>query len=63
MSWINFKNYQETAIDELRDKVNSLIKKEGNKICVFKAPTGSGKTLMMAEWMMKKHGNITCTAS
>jgi type III restriction enzyme len=53
MSWINFKNYQETAIDELRDKVNSLIKKEGNKICVFKAPTGSGKTLMMAEWMMR----------
>lgn len=53
MSWINFKSYQETAIDELRDKVNSLIKKEGNKICVFKAPTGSGKTLMMAEWMMR----------
>lgn len=53
MSWINFKKYQETAIDELRDKVNSLIKKEGNKICVFKAPTGSGKTLMMAEWMMR----------
>ena len=53
MSWINFKNYQETAIDEIRDKVNALLKKEGNKICVFKAPTGSGKTLMMAEWMMR----------
>lgn len=53
MSWINFKNYQENAIDEIRDKVNSLLKKEGNKICVLKAPTGSGKTLMIAEWMMR----------
>ncbi len=53
MSWINFKTYQETAIDELRDRVNALLKKEGNKICVFKAPTGSGKTLMIAEWMMR----------
>lgn len=53
MSWINFKTYQETAIDEIRDKVNALLKKEGSKICVFKAPTGSGKTLMMAEWMMR----------
>jgi len=53
MSWINFKNYQETAIDEIRDKINALLKKEGNRLCVFKAPTGSGKTLMMAEWMMR----------
>lgn len=37
MSWINFKNYQETAIDELRDKVNSLIgmKLKKIKICTL----------------------------
>lgn len=51
--WITFKNYQEEAIDELRDKANGLLKKDGGKILVFKAPTGSGKTLMMAEWMMR----------
>lgn len=40
-------------MDELRDKANSLFKKDGPRILVFKAPTGSGKTLMMAEWMMR----------
>ncbi len=51
--WIDFKNYQERAIVELREKVNKLLGKDGNRILVFKAPTGSGKTLMMAEWMMR----------
>lgn len=51
--WITFKNYQELAMDELRDKANNLLKKGGPRILVFKAPTGSGKTLMMAEWMMR----------
>ena len=51
--WIDFKNYQEEAIDGLRDKANNLLQKDGSKILVFKAPTGSGKTLMMAEWMMR----------
>lgn len=40
-------------MDELRDKANNLFKKEGPRILVLKAPTGSGKTLMMAEWMMR----------
>ncbi len=51
--WINFKDYQELAMDELRDKANTLLKKEGPRILVLKAPTGSGKTLMTAEWMMR----------
>ena len=51
--WINFKNYQEKAIVKLRQEVNELLDAEGNKICIFKSPTGSGKTLMMAEWMMR----------
>lgn len=53
MSQITLKEYQEDAIVDLRNKVNKLLQKEGNRICQFKAPTGSGKTLMMAEWMMR----------
>ena len=48
--WIEFKNYQEIAIVKLKDEVNELLEAEGNKICIFKSPTGSGKTLMMAEF-------------
>lgn len=51
--WIDFKNYQERAVVELREKVNKLLEKDGSRLLVFKAPTGSGKTLMMAEWMMR----------
>lgn len=51
--WIDFKNYQERAVVELREKVNKLLAKESGRLLVFKAPTGSGKTLMMAEWMMR----------
>ena len=47
--WIEFRNYQEKAIVKLKQEVNELLDAEGNKICIFKAPTGSGKTLMMAE--------------
>ncbi len=50
---IELKNYQEKAIDKLKNEVNDLLKLEGNKICVFKAPTGSGKTIMMAEFLRR----------
>lgn len=53
MSWIEFKNYQEKAIVKLKKEVNELLDSEGNKICIFKAPTGSGKTLMMAEFLRR----------
>lgn len=51
--WIEFKNYQEKAIVKLKREVNELLDTEGNKICIFKAPTGSGKTLMMAEFLKR----------
>lgn len=51
--WIEFKNYQEKAIVKLKQEVNDLLDAEGNKICIFKAPTGSGKTLMMAEFLKR----------
>ncbi len=51
--WIEFKNYQEKAIVKLKQEVNDLLDTEGNKICIFKSPTGSGKTLMMAEFLKR----------
>ncbi|MFH1425166.1 MAG: DEAD/DEAH box helicase family protein, partial [archaeon] len=37
------------AIEKLKDEVNELLEADDSKICVFKSPTGSGKTLMMAD--------------
>lgn len=51
--WIEFKNYQEKAIVKLKQEVNDLLDAEENKICIFKSPTGSGKTLMMAEFLKR----------
>ncbi len=48
---ISLKDYQKEAVDELRERVNKLLDKAGNQICIFKAPTGSGKTIMMAEFL------------
>lgn len=49
---INLKNYQEKAVNELVDIFKKLLSKEGqNKVCVFQAPTGSGKTLMTAKFI------------
>jgi type III restriction enzyme len=47
------RNYQEKHIQELTDKVNNLLNTDYNKICVFKAPTGSGKTIMMADFIKR----------
>ncbi|RIK32445.1 MAG: hypothetical protein DCC56_01145 [Anaerolineae bacterium] len=43
--------YQTKAVRELCAKTNRLIELDGNKTIVFKAPTGSGKTVMMAEYL------------
>ena len=43
------RNYQERHVSELNEKVNKFLNLDSNKICVFKSPTGSGKTIMMAE--------------
>ncbi len=51
--WIEFKNYQERAIVDLKQEVNRLLDADGNKVCIFKSPTGSGKTLMMAEFLKR----------
>ena len=48
-----FKNYQERAVVDLKQEVNRLLNADGDKVCIFKSPTGSGKTLMMAEFLKR----------
>lgn len=49
---INLKNYQEKAVGELIATFKTLLtKEEQKKVCVFQAPTGSGKTLMTAKFI------------
>ena len=50
---IELKLYQEEAVDDLKRKVNRLLTCAESKVCVFKAPTGSGKTLMTAEFLRR----------
>src|SRR3989338_5391022 len=48
----DLKEYQEKAVDELTSTVKVLLSKGGmKKVCVFQAPTGSGKTLMTAKFI------------
>src|SRR3989338_94403 len=49
---IELKPYQEKAVSELIATVKTLLEKEGQKkVCVFQAPTGSGKTIMTAKFI------------
>lgn len=50
---IELKQYQEKALEKLKNEVNELLNYSDSKICVFKAPTGSGKTLMVAEFLRR----------
>jgi type III restriction enzyme len=48
---MQLKIYQENAIDDLLEKTKKLLGYSGGKKLVFKSPTGSGKTIMMAEFL------------
>jgi type III restriction enzyme len=48
---MQLKIYQQNAIDELLAKAKKLLDLGGSKKLVFKAPTGSGKTIMMVEFL------------
>lgn len=50
---IELKEYQHTAVHDLLKQIRGLLNCSGTKICVFKAPTGSGKTIMMAELLQR----------
>ena len=42
------KEYQEEAIEKLKLELGSALKSDTNDICIFQAPTGSGKTITCA---------------
>lgn len=48
---MQLKDYQETAIKKLLSRSKELLAQSGEKKVIFKAPTGSGKTIMMAEFL------------
>ena len=47
---LTLKKYQSQAVNDLLDKFNYLMSKSSlaNRIVVFKSPTGSGKTVVLA---------------
>jgi type III restriction enzyme len=50
---IVLRPYQDKAVSDLYSAANYLLQKAGNKVIVLKAPTGSGKTIMMAEFLKR----------
>jgi len=48
---MNLKDYQNTAIKELLEASQKLLKRSGAQKIIFKAPTGSGKTIVTAEYI------------
>ena len=52
-------DYQIDAIRKLKQTSNDLLNLQGNHTIVFKAPTGSGKTVMLAEFLKEFVNNRT----
>ena len=48
---MQLKIYQENAIEELLDDSRKLLERAEPQKLIFKAPTGSGKTIIMAEFL------------
>ncbi len=48
---MQLKDYQNTAIKKLLSRSKELLEQSGEKKVIFKAPTGSGKTIMTAEFL------------
>jgi len=48
---IILKDYQQESVEELLKKSKRLLEYPGSKKLIFRSPTGSGKTVMMAEFL------------
>jgi len=48
---MQLKQYQEIAVQDLLENAKKLLAREGPRKLAYKAPTGSGKTIMMAEFL------------
>ena len=52
--------YQQKAVSELVEKTIGLLSLSGNRhTLVFKAPTGSGKTVMASDMLMRLNDELT----
>jgi len=47
------KDYQEKYVRKLNDEIKELLDSSDNEICIFQSPTGSGKTIMVAETLKR----------
>ena len=50
---MKIKQYQEEAINELHEKTKKLLIYKGTKKIVFEAPTGSGKTFIVSQFISR----------
>ena len=50
---MNLKKYQENAVSQLLKCSVRLLNLKNNGVIVFQSPTGSGKTIMMAEFLIR----------
>lgn len=48
---IQLRNYQQNAVERLLTESNNLLKSDENEVLVLQAPTGSGKTIIVAEYL------------
>ncbi len=48
---MKLKNFQTNAINDLLIKSEKLFNKDGKRRIIFKSPTGSGKTIMLADYI------------
>jgi type III restriction enzyme len=48
---MQLRDYQKKAVEKLKSTATTLLELQGNKTIIFEAPTGSGKTVMMAEFL------------
>lgn len=50
---MQLRKYQKIAVDKLVKSSKTLLAKDGSRICVLKAPTGSGKTIVVADYLQQ----------
>lgn len=50
---IRLLDYQKDAVAELYERLSKMLRSDGKKTCVFKAPTGSGKTIVVANLLRR----------
>jgi len=50
---IQLRDYQTKAVDELFARSERMLNSSEDELCIFKSPTGSGKTIVVAELLRK----------